>query len=240
MILGNLLLAFVTGLISSLGHCIGMCGGIVAVYSARQSARARTNGLATRLGALLPLHAGRLMTYAGLGALMGLAGALLEQIGGLVGWQGILSIVVGVVMLLLGLSLMGILPPIEVALASFTRGAAPLRRMKGARPSAWSGLELGLLWGLLPCGLVFAMLINSADTQTAWGGALTMLTFGLGTVPALLGLGLATNALGAQLRGRLNAVAASLIFLFGAQAILRGLAAINLIPSLALGPVMLW
>ncbi|MEW5718833.1 MAG: sulfite exporter TauE/SafE family protein, partial [Chloroflexota bacterium] len=197
-------------------------------------------GIAARVAALLPVHAGRITTYALLGAAMGAAGALLEQAGGLVGWQGALSIIVGVVMLLIGLSLLGVLPPIEVALAAIS--GSPMTRMKGlfGSSSAWSSLAVGLLWGLLPCGLVFAMLVNAASTQTIWGGALTMIAFGLGTVPTLLGFGLASNLLSAQLRGRLMTVAALIIFLFGAQAILRGLAAMNVIPALILGPVMLW
>jgi sulfite exporter TauE/SafE len=243
MIFGNLIVAFITGLISSVGHCLGMCGGIVAIYSARRPALAGTHpGFTTRAVSLLPVHAGRITTYALLGAAMGVAGSILEQVGGLVGWQGALSIIVGIVMLLIGLSLFGVLPPIEVALASLTGAASPISRMKGlfGSSSAWSSLALGLLWGLLPCGLVFAMLINAASTQTIWGGALTMIAFGIGTVPTLLGFGLASGALAPQLRGRLMSLAALILFLFGAQAILRGLAAMNVIPSLIIGPVMLW
>ncbi len=241
MIFGNLIVAFITGLISSVGHCLGMCGGIVAIYSARRPALTGANpGFATRVASLLPVHAGRITTYALLGAAVGAAGAILEQVGGLAGWQGAFSILVGGVMLLIGLSLLGILPPLEVALASLT--GSPMGRMKGlfGSSSAWSSLALGLLWGLLPCGLVFAMLMNAASTQTIWGGALTMIAFGLGTIPTLLGFGLASGALAPQLRGRLMQVAALIIFFFGAQMILRGLAAMNIIPSLILGPVMLW
>lgn len=241
MIFGNLIVAFVTGLISSVGHCLGMCGGIVAIYSARRPAPAGTNPrLGTRVVSLLPVHIGRITTYALLGTAVGAAGAILEQVGGLAGWQGAFSILVGGVMLLIGLSLLGVLPPIEVALASLT--GSPMGRMKGlfGSSSAWSSLMIGLLWGLLPCGLVFAMLMNAASTATPWDGALTMIAFGLGTIPTLLGFGLASGALAPQLRGRLMQVAALIIFLFGAQMILRGLAAMHVIPSLILGPVMLW
>jgi sulfite exporter TauE/SafE len=67
-----------------------------------------------------------------------------------------------------------------------------------------------------------------------------MLAFGLGTVPTLLGFGLAANLLSPRLRGRLQLVAGLLILLFAVQTILRGLAAANVIPSLIIGPVMLW
>ena len=246
LLLGNLALAFVTGLISSFGHCLGMCGGIVAIYSARQSAKTaelgNKPGLLSRIASLLPLHLGRITTYMLIGALIGLAGSLLDQASGMLGWQGAFSILVGVAMLLVSLSLIGVLPPIEMALASLTKGSSPMGRMRGlfGQHSFLSTLALGILWGFLPCGLVFAMLVLAARTQTAWGGGLTMLAFGLGTIPTLLGFGLAANLLSPKLRGRLQVFAALLIMLFAVQTILRGLAVANLIPSLVIGPVMLW
>jgi sulfite exporter TauE/SafE len=246
MLLSNLLLAFVTGLISSFGHCLGMCGGIVAIYSARQSALAKSEGasptLLSRLGSLTPVHIGRLLTYTFLGAMIGLAGSLLDKFGGLVGWQGFFSIVVGIAMIAVSLSLMGVLPPIEVALTSIRGGTSPMQRMRGlfGKRGLAANLGLGILWGFLPCGLVFAMLVVAARTESWWGGALTMVAFGLGTVPTLLGFSLAANLLSPQLRGRLQFFAGILILLFALQTILRGLAAANLIPSLIIGPVMLW
>jgi uncharacterized protein len=246
MIISGLIVAFVTGLISSFGHCLGMCGGIVAIYSARQPALAATDGthpsILIRISTLAPVHAGRITTYTFLGALIGLAGSLLDRIGGLVGWQGIFSIAVGLAMIAVALSLMGVLPPIEVALASITGRASPMKHMRGllGKRSVMANWGLGILWGFLPCGLVFAMLVVAAGTHTLWGGALTMLAFGLGTVPTLLGLGLAANLLSPQLRGRLQFFAGLLILLFAVQTILRGLAAGNVIHSLIIGPVMLW
>jgi uncharacterized protein len=246
MIANTLILAFVTGLISSFGHCLGMCGGIVAIYSARQAALVPADGkrpsILFRIRKLLPLHLGRIFTYSILGALIGLAGSLLNGLGGLVGWQGVFSIVIGFVMIAMALSLMGVLPPIEAVLFSATGGASPMKRMRGlfGRNSFIATFGLGSLWGLLPCGLVFAMLVVATGTHSWWGGALTMLTFGLGTIPTLLGFGLAANLLSPKLRGRMQIFAGVLILLFAVQTILRGLAAANIIPSLILGPVMLW
>ncbi len=246
MLISNLVLAFVTGIISSFGHCLGMCGGIVAIYSARQAAQitAADNkpGLLARIVSFLPLHLGRITTYTFFGALIGLAGSLLDQVSGMMGWQGVFSILVGIAMLLVALSLMGFLPPIEVALLSMSAGNSPMARMRGlfGKRSFLSTLTLGILWGFLPCGLVFAMLVLAARTQTIWGGALTMLFFGLGTVPTLLGFGLAANLLSPKLRGGLQKFAALLILLFAVQTILRGLAVAHLIPSFSFGPVMLW
>jgi uncharacterized protein len=246
LITNTLILALVTGLISSFGHCLGMCGGIVAMYSARQAALVppgeKGPNILIRIRRLLPLHLGRIMTYTILGALIGLAGALLNGLGGLVGWQGVFSIVIGIAMIAVALSLMRILPPIEAVLFSATGGASPMKRMRAlfGQHTFAATFGLGSLWGLLPCGLVFAMLVVATGTHSWWGGALTMLTFGLGTVPTLLGFGLAANLLSPKLRGRMQIVAGLLILLFAIQTILRGLAAANIIPSLIIGPVMLW
>ena len=246
LLISNLALAFVTGLISSFGHCLGMCGGIVAIFSARQSALVAASdskpGLFSRVKSFLPLHMGRILTYTFYGALIGLAGSLLDQAGGMLGLQGAFSVLVGIVMLLVSLSLVGVLPPIEMALASIMGGSSPMRRMRGLfdKRSFLSTLALGILWGFLPCGLVFAMLVLAARSGSALGGALTMLAFGLGTVPTLLGFGLAANLLSPRLRGRLTTFAGALIMLFALQTIFRGLAVANLIPSFTIGPVMLW
>jgi len=246
MLISNLALAFFTGLISSFGHCLGMCGGIVAIYSARQAAQAKADGkqpgILARIGSLAPVHIGRITTYTIFGAVIGLAGSLLNQAGGLVGWQGAFSILVGLAMFVVSLSLMGILPPIELALASVSQKVSPMTRMRGlfGKRSFLSSWTLGFFWGFLPCGLVFAMLVVAARTQSVWGGALTMLAFGLGTIPTLLGFGLAANLLSPKLRGRLQYFAAALIMLFAIQTILRGLAVANLIPSFSYGQVMLW
>ncbi len=246
MLFSNLTLAFVTGLISSFGHCLGMCGGIVAIYSARQAAQASADGtqqtVMTRILNLLPVHLGRITTYTFFGALIGLAGSLLEQAGGMMGWQGAFSVIVGIVMFLVSLSLLGILPPIETALMSLSRGGSPMASMRGlfGKRNFLSTLTIGILWGFLPCGLVFAMLVLAARAQSMLGGALTMLAFGLGTIPTLLGFGLAANLISPKLRGRLQSVAAILLMLFAAQTVLRGLAVANIIPSLSFGQVMLW
>lgn len=243
-LLSSLTLAFVTGLISSFGHCLGMCGGIVAIYSARQAQITNDSNASwlTRIASFLPLHLGRITTYTFFGAVIGLAGSLLDQAGGMMGWQGLFSVLVGIAMLLVSLSLLGVLPPIEATLLTLTKGNSPMTRMRGlfGKRSFLSTLTLGMLWGFLPCGLVFAMLVMAAGAQSLMGGALTMLVFGLGTVPTLVGFGLAANLIGPKLRGGLQSFAAVLLMLFAVQTVLRGLAVANIIPSLSFGQVMLW
>lgn len=117
-----------------------------------------------------------------------------------------------------------------------------MARMRGlfGKRSFLSTLTLGVLWGFLPCGLVFAMLVMAAGAQSMVGGALTMLVFGLGTVPTLVGFGIAANLIGPKLRGGLQSFAAVLLMLFAVQTVLRGLAVANIIPSFSFGQVMLW
>ena len=244
--LSGLTIAFVTGLVSSFGHCLGMCGGIVAIYSARQAAVTTATGskpsVIMRVGNLVPVHIGRIMTYTFMGALVGFAGALLNEAGGMAGWQGAFSILVGVLMALVALSLMGVLPSFESILASVTGKIAPMQKMRGlfGKQNVWATVTIGILWGFLPCGLVFAMLVVASSAQSVVGGALTMLAFGLGTIPTLLGFGLAANMISPNLRGRLQLFAGLLILLFAIQTVLRGLAVMNIIPSLNIGEMMLW
>ncbi|MCL5108016.1 MAG: sulfite exporter TauE/SafE family protein [Chloroflexi bacterium] len=237
----SLLVSFVTGLLGSLGHCIGMCGSIVAAYALSRRP-AQNADIGTRLRAPLALHAGRLTTYGLLGAGMGVAGSLVDLMANAAGWQGLLSIVAGLMMLFVGLRLVGLLPSGEIAptvlFRSLRVGERLARLLRDQSP--WSSLGIGLLWGLFPCGLVFAMLVNAAATGSALGGASAMLAFGLGTVPALLGLSLVTAKIAVQFRQRLLRFAALPVLLLAVQAILRGLAAEGLISSLIIGGVMLW
>lgn len=236
----DLMLVFLAGLLGSLGHCVGMCGGIAALLSARSVVNPGRRPLSL---AALPsqalVHAGRLATYVILGGVAGLLGSTLQLTGGLRAWSSGLSLLAGLAMLALGLSLAGILPPLEGTLAGSSGLPGAMRRALTARGRA-ADLALGLLWGLLPCGLVYAMVARAATAGGILAGMETMAVFGLGTVPALLGLGSASAALSARSRGRFFRLAAGLVFLMGVQAILRGLAAYGLVGHLHLAGVMLW
>jgi sulfite exporter TauE/SafE len=78
----------------------------------------------------------------------------------------------------------------------------PLAIRAGNRQDAIGRLLLGACWGLIPCGLVYSVLMTAASTANASSGALTMLAFGVGTLPAMLGLTAASPALGAFLEDR--------------------------------------
>ena len=188
--------AFVAGLLSS-GHCFGMCGGIVGAFSLGDGAQRPGNG-GRRLPGLLAYNAGRILTYAALGALAGTLGAALGGVlppevarrGG--------RLLAALFLVGLGLYLAGrpqFLQPIERLGARLWRRIEPLsRRLLRAR-SPGHAMALGLVWGFLPCGLVYSMLAMASLAGGPAEGALVMLAFGAGTLPALFAAGLAAARL---------------------------------------------
>ena len=190
------LAAFLVGLLGGV-HCVGMCGGIVG---------ALTFGLAeerrARLGRMLPLQVaynlGHIASYTLAEALMGGLGVLITRLMPVQYAQRGLLAVAGVFMILLGLYLAGWwsgLARLEAAGGVLWRRIEPLgRRLLPVRSPA-GALALGLLWGWLPCGLVYSVLIWSVSAGGAAEGAGLMLAFGLGTLPNLLAMGLMASAL---------------------------------------------
>ncbi len=180
--------AFVAGLLSA-GHCFGMCGGIVGAFSV---------GGAGRLRGLFAYNAGRILTYTALGALAGalgatLAGFLPPEVARRGGRLLAALFLVG-----LGLYLAGrpqFLQPIERLGARLWRRIEPLSRKLLQARGPGHALALGLVWGFLPCGLVYSMLAMASLAGGAVDGALVMLSFGAGTLPALFAAGFAASRL---------------------------------------------
>lgn len=209
-----LLVMWVAGLLGSLGHCAGMCGPIVAAFGLAQGRREGPAWLRHLL-----FQAGRVVTYAILGGVIGFLGgfARLQTVqdmhaccrpegAALIAaqawpWQLWVKLGVGLLMLVLGLVLM--LGRRLDALLEF-RLPAPLQRLLG-RGLGLASLPflLGLLWGLIPCGLVYMMLLRALDAGSWQMGAGGMAMFGLGNVPLLLGLGLASTRLSQAWKARL-------------------------------------
>ena len=210
--------AFVSGLVGGV-HCVGMCGGIVAALSL---------GLpGARFTLQLPYHlaynTGRIVSYVLAGALMGGMGMLLA------GWlpvavaQRLLLGLAGIVMLLLGLYLAGwwrLLAATERAGMALWRRIEPRARRLLPIRDPLQAFKVGLLWGWLPCGLVYAMLINAVGTGSPWGGALVMFAFGLGTLPNLIGMGALAGAAARLAHStRARQAAGGILIAFGAYAL---------------------
>lgn len=194
--LTTLLLAASTGFVSTL-HCWGMCGGIVAALAlgAPPSLRARGNAVA---GLAVAYNLGRITSYAGLGAVAGLAATSAVGSGNAIAYLILQSF--GLVALLFAaLRLGGWLPRngiVERIGLRFWQRLSPLTRRLLPIDRTSRAVAAGLLWGFLPCGLVYAMLPVSAGTGSAASGALTMLAFGAGTLPGMIAASMAANRLG--------------------------------------------
>jgi uncharacterized protein len=186
-----LLAPFLIGLASSL-HCVGMCGGIIGALSLSLPPAVRARR-ATLFAYTFTYSVGRILSYALAGALLGAAG------GGLFGMfspeygHALLRGLAAVLLIGMGLYLAGWFPKF----AQLERLGTPLwRRLEplGQRllpvRSPLQALGFGLVWGWLPCGLVYSTLLWSASSGSAGMGALYMVAFGLGTLPAVLTTGL--------------------------------------------------
>lgn len=217
---GELLLtAFTLGLLGS-GHCIAMCGGISAALGMRACAAPAGPGAPA---VALPLHAfGRLASYGALGALAGGVGAVATELVPIASVA--LRAVAGSLLVAMGLYVAGLWRGL-VALERLGRGLfAGVRDLAGSVSGPAGPLALGLAWGLLPCGLVYSTLAWSlAAGGSAAGGALLMIAFGAGTLPAVSGAALLGAPLGNVLRDhRTRRLAGAAVIAFGFWTLLSG------------------
>ena len=170
---------FLVGLLGGT-HCVGMCGGIVGALSM---------GAPARWSMHLAYNGGRILSYSAAGAIAGALGAASMGLEGQVPARLILYFVANLMLVALGLYLLGVTRALaftERAGQTLWRHLQPLtRRFLPARSIA-QAFPLGLLWGWLPCGLVYSALASSLTAGSAGRGGLMMLAFGLGTLPNLL------------------------------------------------------
>jgi len=184
------LVGFLTlGLLGGFGHCVGMCSPFVLFVSRRYvPAGAGRFAAFTAQGWYT---AGRVATYAVLGAAAGSLGGVVELAGGLLGLQRAASIVAGAVLVVWALvTLSDLVPRLGSGGSLFTRVAGALKRRVPGHPFA-----TGLFLGLLPCGLLYSALIAAAARGGVLEGAAALALFGLGTAPALLGVSVADELL---------------------------------------------
>lgn len=203
--------ALVAGLIGS-AHCFGMCGGIAGAMG---MAAAQNGVRGGRLGLQATLYnVGRITSYVVAGIIVGLLGSALGDMIDLPSWSLWLRGITGLVLVLLGLQIAfgwHLLTFLERGGARLWRRLSPLAgRLLGKR-GAISALGLGMLWGWLPCGLSYSMLLVAATTGTAAGGGAIMLAFGLGTLPSMIGASYAGGRIGGLPGGRRTRVIAGLL-----------------------------
>lgn len=185
-----LVTAFSVGLLSSL-HCIGMCGSISGILGASLPPDVRRRH-GVLVSYLVAYNGGRLASYVLGGALIGAFGTgLLQAAGQSYGYLLVKGLGTAI-LAAIGLYVAGWFPAlalVEGAGVPLWRRLEPLgRRLLPARSPSQAFLQ-GLVWGWLPCGLVYSSLLWAFSAGGAANGALVMLGFGLGTLPAMLGTG---------------------------------------------------
>ncbi|MBK9139293.1 MAG: sulfite exporter TauE/SafE family protein [Verrucomicrobia bacterium] len=203
--------AFLLGLAGSL-HCAGMCGPLALALPVTGA------GWSSFGSGRVIYNLGRVVTYALLGVLFGMVGKTLAM----VGVQRWISLTLGAILLA------SLLVSRRLALAApVVRMVAALRQAMGGflqRRSLTALAVLGLLTGLLPCGLVYVAAMGAAATGGPLTGAGYMAVFGLGTVPLMLAISLSGRLLRPSWRLKLRFVMPVSVFLVGSLLVLRGLA----------------
>lgn len=192
--------AFVVALFGST-HCLGMCGGLAAALSLGLPPERRHGSAA--LPFLLTYNIGRIASYVIAGAAVGALGASVVDFSSLQRTQQGLLLISGLFMIALGLYLAGWwlgLRHLERGGGLIWRYLAPLAQRLVPVRNLKQALLAGLVWGWLPCGLVYSVLVWALSSADPLDGALLMLAFGLGTLPTLLAAGLSATSLAGLLR----------------------------------------
>ncbi len=210
----NFYTALMIGLVGSL-HCIGMCGPIaISLPLGNKSWWRRTLGGLT-------YNTGRIITYGTLGALFGFLGQGIEM-AGLQRWA---SILIGFVLIL-----SVVFPALfkrKIKIEQFLFGYAGRMVGKFRKLFAINSLPslflIGLLNGLLPCGLVYVAVAGALNTNSILGGIGFMLVFGLGTIPVMLTIPLLGNLIGSGFRKKYRYLLSVMIVVLGILFVLRGL-----------------
>lgn len=205
---------FLVGLLGGT-HCVGMCGGIVGALSL---------GAPARWAMHLAYNAGRILSYSAAGAIAGALGAASMGLEGQVPVRLVLYFLANLMLVALGLYLIGVTRALAFSERfgqHLWRLLQPLSKRFLPARSVVQAFPLGLLWGWLPCGLVYSALASSLTTASTGRGALLMLAFGLGTLPNLLLAGIVLARLNEFVRRSWVRMASGLLVLaFGLYGLL--------------------
>ncbi len=213
------------GVLSSF-HCVGMCGGLVLTYTARQQVRDNKPG-----GSLLPhlqYNVGRVISYTATGAILGGFGSFFAISPA---FTGSVTLLAAAFMLLMGVSLLtewkwlskfGLHMP--AFLGRFLYG-------QGAGPNPRAPLVIGLLNGLMPCGPLQAMQLYALASGSASRGALSMAAYAVGTVPMMFGLGSVLSFVSHERTRQMLRVSGAIVIALGVLMFSRGMANFAFVPS---------
>ncbi|ELS34778.1 MULTISPECIES: sulfite exporter TauE/SafE family protein [Pseudanabaena] len=230
----DLLLISALGFLGSFGHCVGMCGPLTVAFSLsgkdRQD-RESSQVWQQHLYFHALLNIGRIFSYVLVGAAIGAIGSVLIASGQLAGiesdlrrWLAILTGILLVWMGLVqiepeGLPQMPFLNPIA-ALGLHQRLSNAMMKLSLYSHPITPAL-LGMTWGLIPCGFLYTAQLKAAETSSMMQGALTMLAFGIGTLPSMLGIGIFAGLISRDRRSQLFRMGGWITLTIGLLTILR-------------------
>ena len=226
----DLLLMTALGFLGSFGHCIGMCGPLSVAFSLSQKPKLGASWRQQLFFHSL-LNFGRIVSYALVGATIGAFGSVLIASGQMAGIDSVLrrliAVLTGIMLIWFGLAQVkpDFLPPIPI-FHPLTQGKLHDRLSKmmlnlSFRNRWWTPAVLGMVWGFIPCGFLYAAQIKAAETGNLWFGAATMLAFGLGTLPMMLGVGVSISGVSANRRSQLFRMGGWITIAIGVLTLLR-------------------
>ncbi|UCB55950.1 MAG: sulfite exporter TauE/SafE family protein [Thiotrichales bacterium] len=190
----GIIAAFILGLFSTV-HCLGMCGGIIGALSLSLPEPVRQHRRRL-LGFIASFNIGRVLSYSFAGMVVGYIGAEAAAYTDMSDGPSLLRYTGVVMMIAIGLYLAGWFPQlsrVERIGKPLWRILEPLGRKLVPVNSLPKALSYGLIWGWLPCGMVYFVLVWALTSASAVQGAMIMAAFGLGTLPSLLSAGLAAS-----------------------------------------------
>ena len=217
--MGALLL---TGLVGSIGHCLGMCGPLVILAGARYPKQGVS---ATPYHVLY--HGARILVYTVLGFISGALGGAIGKLAVAAKIPGMVSLVIGLFVVLLGFSYLGWLPFWKRSIESNGWWQRTLKSVMKT-PGTKGVMILGALNGILPCGLVYQSLFIAGASGNPWVGALGMFLFGLATLPALVLFGVGAQMISFRARKWLFWAGGVFVIIVGVLLIMRGVNGLGL------------
>lgn len=218
---------FMLGILGT-GHCIGMCGPLIFAFPARTG----------KFSPHVFYHLGRTLTYVAMGAMMGAIGVALAKIASATGsdpqaWiariQIGLRLLAALFLLIFGLSRLGVLAePGWLAAASPNKipGFKSVLKSAALQTGRAEMFILGLMLGLLPCGLSYGAFARAIPTGSIVNGALLVLAFAIGTVPGLLILGTGASKIFQRYRKQSDILAGLLMLFMGVKLGMKAVGAI--------------
>ncbi|BAY83170.1 ferric reductase domain-containing protein [Calothrix parasitica NIES-267] len=225
----DLFLIAALGFLGSFGHCVGMCGPLTVAFSLSSQSENTNWWQQSKFHVLLNL--GRMLSYSLVGAAIGALGSILVEGGQLAGVGSELrqwiAIITGLMLILFGLRQINpdFLPKIPF-LHPLLQGGLHNRLNAGMsklslKNSWYTPALLGMTWGLMPCGFLYTAQIKAAQTGNMWMGAATMLAFGFGTFPMMLGVGVSASLIGKDKRSQLFRLGGWVTLAIGVITLLR-------------------